>query len=109
MQTDSGGVVPIDNAMNLENACKRDYRPQMSQDLWSPANAPVLMSVSKENYMQNLSNEYNRQSLARSTEHDGLAIAQTPTFKLQERYWNPLSMDNVYNSIWKPIDSKYLN
>jgi hypothetical protein len=89
MQTDSGGVVPIDNAMNIENTCKRNYMPQMPQDMWSVANAPVLTSVSKQNYMQNLANEHNRQSIARAIENNGGPAIVNPSFgTLQNNYLN---------------------
>lgn len=100
MQTDNGSVVPIDNADMLSpNAMKcGTYSPNNISNGYSfnPLSAPVLASISKNQYMNNLAAEFNRQNSVRNT-------------SLNEKNWVNSPLNNPNNPIWKPMDSKYLN
>lgn len=100
MQTDNGSVVPIDNADAIApNSMKcGTYNPNSISMGYSfdPLSAPVLASISKNQYMNNLAAEFNRQNSVRN-QH----------LKETNRMNRPLNNPN--NPIWKPLDSKYLN
>jgi len=96
MQADNGSIVPINNA----NVYDRSGMPKCNQraydfanfqnEEYTQANMPVLKSVTKQQYQQNLAQEMARQNQARDVS-----------------FYNPLN--NPANPIWKPVSSKYVD
>lgn len=100
MQADNGSLVPINNA----NVYDRSGIPKCNQraydfanyqnEEYTQANMPVLKSVTKQQYQQNLAQEFARQNEVRD-------VTLNP--------WANNSLNNPANPIWKPVSSKYVD
>lgn len=94
MQADNGQVYQFNNG-NRANAPICSIPNIMGDNMgkWSVQNAPVLGTVTKEQYQQNLAVEFKQQQEARNN--------------FMNYFNSPLNNPN--NPVWKPVDSKYLN
>ena len=99
MQADNGSLVPINNANVYDRAatqmCKPAYDHNYFQnEVYTPENMPVLKSVTKQQYQQNLAQEMARQNEVRD-------LTLNP--------WSNNPLNNPANPIWKPVSSKYVD
>lgn len=94
MQADNGQVYQFNNG-NRANApiCSIPNIFGDNMGKWSVQNAPVLGTVTKEQYQQNIATEFKQQQEARNN--------------FMNYFNSPLNNPN--NPVWKPMDSKYLN
>lgn len=98
MQADNGNIYQFNNGNKGGNAPPMCASPHLfNQHLdqkWLPQNAPMLGTITKEQYQQKVSTEYYKQQQARQNNY--MNYSNSP-------------LNNPNNPVWKPIDSKYLN
>lgn len=99
MQADNGSLVPINNAnvydRSAAQSCKPAFDHNYFQDQeYTQQNIPLLKSVTKQEYQQNLAKEMSRQNEVRD-------ITLNP--------WSNNPLNNPANPIWKPVSSKYMD
>lgn len=95
MQADNGSLVPINNANVYDRSglprCNQAFDQNYIQnEEYNQQNMPMLKSVTKQQYQQNLAKEMARQNEVRD-------VTLNP--------WNNIST----NPIWKPVSNKYVD
>lgn len=99
MQADNGSLIPVNNANVYDRAATQICKPTFDQNFfqneeYTQQNMPVLKSVTKQQYQQNLAREFARQNEVRD-------ITLNP--------WSNNPLNNPANPIWKPVSSKYVD
>lgn len=97
MQADNGSLVPINNAYVYDRAATQGCKPafdaqMMRNEEYTQQDFPILKSVTKQQYQQNIAQEMARQNQVRE---------QNP--------WSNNPLNNPANPIWKPVQSKYMD
>lgn len=106
MQADNGNVYHFDNG-NRAGAplCSTAVSLNSHRDIdWTPQNLPVLTTMNKDVYVNNLMAQRQQQQECKQNQANQRA---NYTNYLNSRASG--SLNNPNNPIWKPLDSKYLN
>lgn len=106
MQADNGNVYHFDNG-NRAGAplCATAASLNMHQDVpWTPQNLPVLTTMNKDAYVNNVMAQRQQQQECRQNQ-----AMQRANFTSYLNNKASGALNNPNNPIWKPLDSKYLN
>lgn len=100
MQTDNGNMVPINNANVYDRSAAQQCKPAFDHNMmgideqptWQ--SMPILTTVTKQQYQQNVDQEMARQNQVRE-------MAPNP--------WSNNPLNNPANPVWKPVQNKYMD